>query len=271
MKKPPRCFVPLCLLVPALLLLSACATRQSAGPLEPAAARDIWKSYVQYAEKSAEERRQPARVQASLRFGGNDDGRRVIVLLWENGNGAIRLDVRAGVGVSAAKILQTDSRFLVYAVQENLAYYHEGSQQSLLAYGLPLPFGLRDLAALLAGDYGAVFGLTPPKDPRSAQGGGMSLTLPQKENLGGVLQLDPQGLPRSWKEEKGGWRLTFSYDDNRDFPRPEQIEARHEDGNYAILLIKERQRPEQPYTPEQLDLKLPPGTPMLPMRQLKRL
>ena len=270
MRIPPRHLILLCL-TPALLLLNACAARQSEKPLEPATAQDIWKGYVQYAAKSAEAHRQPSRVQASLRFGGNDDGRRVIVLLWENGGGPIRLDVRAGVGVSAAKILQTDSRFLVYSMQENRAWYHDGSQQSLLAYGLPLPFGLRDLAALLAGDYSAVFGLTPPKNPRGTQDGGMSLVLPKKGSLGGVLELDAQGLPRSWKEEEGGWRLTFTHDGDKTFPRPEQIEARHANGNYAILLVKDRYRPEQPFTPEQLELKLPPGTPMLPLRQMKRL
>ena len=270
MKIRLRYFVLLCL-APALLLLNACATRQDGIALEPAIAQDIWKSYTQYAAKSAEERANPSLVQASLRFGGNDDGRRVIVLLWENGDGPIRLDVRAGVGVSAAKILQTDSRFLLYAMQENRAYYHEGSQQSLLAYGLPLPFGLRDLAALLAGDYGAVFGLAPPNDPRSAHNGGIFLTLPKKGSPGGMLELDAQGLPRSWQEEKGGWRLTFSHDDDKAFPRPKQIEARHDDGKYAILLVRERQHPDRPFTPDQLDLKLPPGVPTIPMRQMKRL
>jgi len=270
MKTLPRSFVLLCL-APALLLLNACAARQGGKPIEPATARNIWQAYTQYAAKSAEERRHPSRVQASLRFGGNDDGRRVIVLLWENGDGPIRLDVRAGAGVSAAKILQTDSRFLVYSMQENRAYYHDGPQQSLLAYGLPLPFGLRDLAALLAGDYGAVFGFTPPTDPRSAQDGGMSFPLPKKGSPGGTLELDSQGLPRTWKEESGGWRLTFIHDGDAAFPRPEQIEARHANGKYAILLVKERQHPDRPFTPEQLELKLPPGVPALPMDRMKRL
>ena len=270
MKTPLHALVLFCL-APALLLLDACAARQSEKPLEPAATLNIWNGYTQYAAKSAKERRRPSRVQASLRFGGNDDGRRVIVLLWENGDGPIRLDVQAGVGVSAAKILQTDSRFLVYSMQENRAYYHDGPQQCLLAYGLPLPFGLRDLTALLAGDYGAVFGLTPPDDPRSARDGGMSLALLKTRGPGGVLELDSRGLPRSWQEEKGGWRLTFTYDGDETFPHPELIEARHANGSYAILLVKERQRPDRPFTEEQLELKLPPGTPMLPLRQMKRL
>ena len=270
MKNLPRSFVLLCLAL-ILLLLNACASRQGEKPLEPVVLQNIWKGYTQYAAKSAEERLRPSRLQASLRFGGNDDGRRVIVLLWENGDGPIRLDVRAGAGMSAAKILQTDTRFLVYSMQENRAYYHDGPQQSLLAYGLPLPFGLRDLAALLAGDYGAVFGLTPPIDPRSAQDGGMTFMLPKKGTPGGLLELDSRGLPRTWKEENNGWRLTFSHDGDEAFPRPEQIEARHANGKYAILLVKERQRPDRPFTPEQLELKLPPGVQELPMARMKRL
>jgi len=173
--------------------------------------------------------------------------------------------------MSAAKILQTDSRFLLYSMLENSAYSHDGPPQSLLAYGLPLPFGLRDLAALLAGDYGAVFGLAPPENPRSAQDGGMLFTLPKKGGPGGVREWDAQGLPRSWREEKGGWRLTFTHDGDKALPRPEQIEARHENGNYAILLVKERQRPARPFTPEQLELRLPPDVRALPMRRMNLL
>jgi hypothetical protein len=173
--------------------------------------------------------------------------------------------------MSAAKILQTDSRFLLYAMQEDRAYAHDGPRQNLSAYGLPFPFGLHDLAALLAGDYGAVFGLAPPEEPRSTNDGGMRLLPPKKGSPGGMLELDSQGLPRSWREDKGGWRLTFSYDDNKAFPRPETIEARHRNGNYAILLVKERQRPDRPFTPEQLDLKLPPGVTVLPLHRMKRL
>jgi hypothetical protein len=156
-------------------------------------------------------------------------------------------------------------------MQENHAYFHDGPQQSLVEFGLPLPFGLRDLAALLAGDYKAVFGLAPPEEARNTNDGGMTFRLPKKGSPGGVLELDPQGLPRSWKEENGGWRLTFTHDDDKAFPRPEQIEARHENGSYAILLVKDRKRPDRPFTREQLDLKLPPEVPISPMRRMKSL
>ena len=265
MKTPLHSFVLFSL---ALFLLNACAARQGEKPLDPSAVRDIWEGYTQYAAKGAEEHRRPARVQASLRFGDKDGERRVIVLLWENGGGPIRLDVRAGVGVSAAKILQTDSRFLLYAMLENRAYAHDGPQQSLATYGLPLPFGLRDLAALLAGDYGAVFGLAPPENPHSAQDGGMLVSLPKTDGPGGVLELDARGLPRSWAEKTGGWRLTLTHDGDKTLPRPEHMEARHANGNYAVLLVKERQRPDRPFAPEQLDLKLPSEVQTLPMRRL---
>ncbi len=255
-------------LVLCALCLTACAGRRAGLPADPAELRAARQQYADYASEAAGERRKPTRLQTSLRFGTENDSRRVVALLWENGSGPIRLDVRAGIGASAAKILQDDRRFLLYAVQEGRAYYHDGPRQSLINYGLPLPFGLRDLAALLAGDFGAVFGPALPDTAERTPSGNLLFTLSGKP--GGLVEIGPRGLPLVWRDEKDGWTLTFGYDDAAR-PLPRRVEARHKNGKYALLLVKERERPAVPFTREQLDLPLPPGTPLSPMKEMKRL
>lgn len=266
MKNAPKI---LCLLL-ALLCLPACADRRIL-PADPAETRNVRQNYARHAARAAQEHAAPSRMQASLRFGDKNDGRRVVVLLWGNGSGPIRLDVRAGIGASAAKILQDGKRFLLYSPQEERAYYHDDPRQAPAACGLPLPFGLRDLAALLAGDFGAVFGSSLPERAQSVKGNALRFELPEKTGSGGMLEVGPQGLPLAWKDEKEGWSVHFSYDDDRAPIGPKRLDARHADGKYAVLLVKERIRPPLPFTREQLELTLPPGTPLLPLEGMKRL
>jgi outer membrane biogenesis lipoprotein LolB len=248
--------------------LPACSTRRAAPPADPDEIRAASRLYDEYTAETARQSRRPSRVTAALRFGGNDDGRRIVVLLWKNADGPIRLDARAGIGADVAKIRQDDARFLAYSTQEKRAYHHDGPGQALLAYGLPMPFGLRDLSALLDGDFGAVFGPVPPDGARGTRKNGLLFALPEPDP-GGVLELDRQGMPVAWEEDGGGWILRFSYDGSESPPLPKRIEARHPNGKYAVLLVKERERPERPFSAEQLELRLPPETPLLPLRETR--
>jgi hypothetical protein len=250
--------------------LPACSPRRPAPPADAADMPDARALYGEYTAKTARESRRPSRVTASLRFGGNDDGRRIVVLLWKNADGPIRLDARAGIGADVAKIRQDDARFLAYSTQEKRAYQHDGPGRALLAYGLPMPFGLRDLSALLDGDFDAVFGPVPPDDAIGTRKDGPAFALP-KPGPGGVLELDRRGMPVKWEEDNAGWTLRFSYEENGDPPLPKRVEARHPSGRYAVLLVKEREHPEQPFTAEQLELRLPPDTPLLSLRETGRM
>ena len=253
-----------------LLALSACARQpQSGAPAEPAAAEAVWKRYEAYC--AAQDSPRPYRLQASLRYGKEGDTRRVVVLLWGNGNDPLRLDVMAGVGVTVAKICESGDEFVVYAPNEHRAYFHEGKEKPLLNVGVPVPFGVADLADALNGRFGVLFGTVRQGETTVRPDGNMVYSL-GSGHTGGMLELDPQGLPVRWNDtgnKKKDWEIRVSYDETTP-PLPRKLEITHAGGQRAILLIKEREFPVAPFTDAQLRLIVPEGTQMLPLRQYRR-
>lgn len=248
------------------LLLCACA-RQAPGPGTPVgeggeALAQRWQAYT----RAGTEGEAPYRLQLSLRFGEEGNTRRVTALLWGNGGRELRLDVMAGVGTVVAKILEDGEHFLVYAPLENKAYFHQGATSPLLKVGVPVPFGLARLTALLTGHYAGAFGEAYSEaSPLADDMAQYALT----GKPGGLLTLDAQGLPVAWREGKAeGWRMEIVYDEATP-PLPRRLSLTHAKGQRAILLVKEREMPDAPFTGDQMGLTLPEGAPLLPLSQYR--
>jgi len=266
-----RCCV--LLLLVAAALAQGCAPRVAPGVPAPQAEADAaWHAYRSWAQ-SNEADAGPFRINASLRYKtGEHDGNRVVALLWSNGDVPLRLDIMAGIGATVARIREDDTTFLAYAPNENRAYYHSGELnrggRALLSFGVPVPFSVPDLANLLNGRFAKVFD-DAYADPRLVADGGIAYTLP-RGRVRGMLELSPEGLPRRWTdappgEPQAGWDMRIDYDDAMP-PLPRKITITHAKGYSAILLVKERERP-QDFTGEQLGLVLPEGTEVLPLRE----
>ena len=142
----------LCLIV-LMFMASACARQPSTVP--PADSADRWQAFV---ARSGAVKEAPYLLNASLRFGTEGDTRRVTALLWGNDSRSLRMDVMAGIGAVVAKIWESGDEFLVYSPTENRAFFHQGSNKPLLRVGVPVPFALDELAALLNGRLVTVFG-----------------------------------------------------------------------------------------------------------------
>ncbi len=260
------------LLMGALLmtvLLQGCAPRVAPGVPAPADQADAaWHAYRSWAQGNDADAG-PFRLNASLRYKtGEHDGNRVVALLWSNGEVPLRLDIMAGIGATVARIREDDTTFLAYSPNENKAYYHNGDGRALLSFGVPVPFSVPDLAYLLNGRFGRVFD-DARADARLVADGGIAYTLP-RGRVRGMLELSPEGLPRRWTDTlpgdtQPGWDMRIDYDDAAP-PLPRKITITHAKGYSAILLVKERERP-QAFTGEQLGLELPEGAEVLPLRQ----
>lgn len=245
----------LCLIV-LMFMASACA-RQPA-PVAPADSADRWQAFV---ARSDAVKDAPYLLNTSLRFGTDGDTRRVTALLWGNDSQSLRMDVMAGIGAVVAKIQESGDEFLVYSPTEDKAFFHQGSNKPLLRVGVPVPFALDQLAALLNGRPAEVFG-REYAGSRALANGHVGFTLSSAP--GGLLEVDAQGQAVAWQEDgKRGWIMTLAYDEAG---LPRRVSLRHPDGQTAVLLVKERQAP-VPFSNEQLRLLLPNSTRVLPLER----
>ena len=245
----------LCLIV-LMFMASACARQPVTVPSADGAGR--WQAFVARSEAIKEA---PYLLNASLRFGTEGDTRRVTALLWGNDSRSLRMDVMAGIGAVVAKIWESGDEFLVYSPTENRAFFHQGSNKPLLRVGVPVPFALDQLAALLNGRLVTVFG-DRYSDGRALANGHVGFTL--SSATGGLLEIDAQGQAVAWQENgRRGWSMTIAYDDAG---LPRRVSLRHPDGQTAVLLVKERQAP-APFNNAQLSLLLPDSTPVLPLER----
>ena len=232
----------------ACLVLVACARK----PVVDAPDSQQMQRWQQYLSVCDAAKTAPYRLQMSLRFGNEGDSRRVTALAWGNDTHLVRLDVMAGVGVTVAKIMQDDEHFLVLDPRNNKAYFHQGANKPLLKIGVPLPFDLGQLTALLCGQYGSVFGRETVGVARGA------FALPGETQA--TLALDEQGRPSVWAEQNG-WNMELAYDDAG---LPNKVRLNHPNGKKAILRVKGRETPAA-FAEKQLRIALAPGTDIQPL------
>lgn len=235
------------------LLVCACAKKTPQPQIPVGGAEAIWESMLAHSRAASDA---PFRDQISLRFGKDGDTRRVTATLWGNGGKIIRLDVFAGVGSLAARILENDDRFLLVSSRENKVYQHTGPDRPLLVIGSGLPWTLADTAALLNGKFTTVFGGDAVFQQTTSSG-----AFAYKLRSGAVLELDNSGLPIAWSQSDG-WNLKIIYGDDS-LPKSLRFHGPH--GHIAILLVKSREYPETPFTPANMALEIPAGMPVLPL------
>ncbi len=227
-----------------LCLLAACAARQT--PVDPAAASRVWEAMAHEGGASPA----PYRDTMSLRFGREGDTRRVTALMWGNGENALRLDVRAGVGATLAMLSQQDSSFVLYSPMEEKAWFHDGATSPLLRLGVPLPLDLFRLEALLHGRWADVFGTSF----LSATGHREGMAFELAGGIGGSLVLGADARPVQWSDKN--WSISFVYGDDGQLKR---LDLANTKGDKGILLIRQREHP-APFTAAQLRLVLPDST-----------
>lgn len=238
------------------LLLCACA--QKTMPPEPGEqdrAAQIWEKMQSAGEES------PYRIQFSLRFGEEGDTRRVTGLLWGNDARDLRMDIMAGVGALIAKIRDDENHFSLYSTQDNKLYFHDGSNKPLLKIGMPLPFSISQLANLLNGNYGAVFGKNYKEGNFNNNMAIYKLDTPP----GGTLRVNGNALPEEWKQGGDGWILRIATGEDN---LPKSLRLSNGEGKKAIILVKEREK-SAPFDTGQMDLKVPSSAGRLPLAKYR--
>ncbi len=241
-----------------IFLINACA---KTGPVSESPEQEMAQARWDLMEMKTEP--EPYRIQFSLRFGEEGNTRRVTGILWGNDSEHLRMDIMAGVGVTVAKISDSPKEFILYSPREDKLYFHEGEEKPLLKVGMPLPFNLQMLAAILNGNYRRVFG-SSYSSAETGKDGRIAYALDSGPK--GTLEVNPEGVPVFWSQGKQGWQMSITPEDNSLLPR--SIKFLNSDGKRALVLVKEREKAEA-FNVEQMELAFPPNTPRLPLSKYR--
>ena len=273
----------------AILLCVSCAKAPDTArvPADTETSKAVWNRFKTVSER-AENASSPFRLNATLYYSGKEDSQRVSAYLWGNNSMSdpypVRLDILMGPGSVIATTREDLRGLFIYVPREQTVYHAEND--GLLAFGVPLPFKLKDLAALVTGRFARVFtpqgGEEPPtfkggEEPPAFKGGEEPPAFNGDENtliymvdqaaLAGYVKLSENGLPVSWEDgTENGWRLTIDYwpDSTRRTPRKLHIEHVGEKRE-ATLIVRELASPEKPFSGKELQLNVPENTRLAPL------
>ncbi|CAK7010099.1 MAG: hypothetical protein DELT_02044 [Desulfovibrio sp.] len=259
----------------ALFLCVSCAKMPETDrvPLSSATTAALWTHFTTAAER-AENTASPFRLNATLYYSGKEDSQRVTTYFWGNGEKdapyPLRLDILMGPGSIIATTREDDRGLYIYVPREETVYHAE--RDGLLAFGVPLPFKLKDLAAIVTGKFGRVFVAKNGEIPPAFSGDdGTTVYKIDTAPLAGYLTLSETGLPISWEGAwedgtENGWRLTVEYwpDSTRKTPRKLHIEHAGEKRE-ATLIARELAFLPEPFSTKQLELNVPKNTPLAPL------
>jgi hypothetical protein len=255
----------------AVLLCVSCVkgTDTSRIPADTAEGKALWDRFVTLSDR-AENTSSPFRLGATLYYSGREDSQRESVYFWGNNEKdapyPLRLDILMGPGSVIATTREDERGLFIYVPREETVYY--AANNGLLAFGVPLPFQLKDLAALATGKFARVFAPEDGETPAAFMGDGGNLVyMTDSAPLAGYVTLSENGLPTAWEDgTENGWRLTVEYwpDSTRRTPRKLHIEHAGEKRE-ATLITRELTFPKAVFTAEQLKLGIPQNTRLAPL------
>ncbi len=257
--------------------LTGCATKLPSGlpqtPANEAEAKEVWGRYLAL---FGEETHKPFNIESTFRYIKPDgESHRATLRIWGNGGYPYRMDALAGMGSTAAQMLDDTNSLMVYMPQENRLYVHTGPDKPVLGLsglGVPMPFSLADLTSLLQGHYTNLFG-DSYASAYTNQHGEFHFDL-SSDKTPGYLALNKDGIPVSWisKAEKT-WNISFQFDSptkTGEAPQLDKMIVTHGKGYKVTVWFKGIKYPDQPYTTKQLELTVPNDAEKLPMGQIEK-
>lgn len=216
-------------------------------------------------------------VRASLLYSTPSRANRTDVQLFGEYARPLRLDVRAGLGTMLALMREDGAGLLAYYPDKSRAYGHSDPVIGAQLLGLPFPFALKDLALVLAGQFGTLLPEAPAR-VRAIPGGGFAFSYEKgpvrllvldahgrPERMEGLLsqhfraQAERDGMPVSGPRV---WGLAFSGypEEDGDPEGPATIlTLTLPKGDSAVLRVRSLTPRQEPWAAKALTLTLPAG------------
>ena len=197
----------------------------------------------------------------SMSFAAKNKSGRLNFRFYGNMANPSRLDLSTTMGGAYAGLREDATEFTAYVPSKSALYRHPDTRQGAAKLGIPMPFTLREMAALLAGRFGELAPSTFASAKKVAEGYQYSFSGDPRLSS---LTLDFQGKPRHLTGRGvEPWRVDFENDEP--VPGGSQVIARKvtlttPGGASLVLRVKSVQLRSEPYPATDLELSVPPQT-----------
>lgn len=245
------------LLFLGLGLICSCA----AAPKRPESPAKVhWREFIKNRE-ALRERVEAIDIKASVNLATPERKTRLVVNFWGNLDYPLRLDLTTGFGAPVAFSREDGSGFTAFDPGAKTAFVSESGRRGALILGLAMPFDLRDLAALAAGDFPALLPETYSRAEPAGDGWRYEFS-GNSDIVSATLDARGRLAVLAGTHEERRWTLSLSDYAEENAPgesRPGKLVFEAGEDVKAILRIKDMRRMTEKWPHGALELALPPG------------
>ncbi len=254
----PRLRLPLRLLTLAVLAaaLSGCGAMRPAPP----AADEASAVYKTFLANQAKNDPAPAfSLSGSLSFSKGSKSGRLNYRFYGNFANPVRLDLTTAMGGAYAHLREDGQEFAAFVPGRNVVYLHNDAKAGASRLGIPLPFTMRELAAVVSGRFGE---LAPGRYASAKKvANGYEYAFSGDPRLSS-LTLDFEGRPRHLTGTGvEPWRVEFTDDEPTPglaAPVARKLVLTTPGGSSLTLRVKSLQARQTAYPAADLELPVPP-------------
>ncbi|MHC1789356.1 hypothetical protein [Solidesulfovibrio sp.] len=261
----PATRLPRLLLLAALALwLSGCAAITAPPPPAADEAKAVYAAFL-----AAQAHNEPIRafsLSGSLSFAKGSKSGRLNYRFYGNFANPVRLDLTTPMGGAYAHLRETGGEFTAFVPGRNTVFTHADTRTGASRLGMPLPFTLRELAAVVAGRLGELAPARYASAKKVADGYEYAFSGDPRLSS---LTLDFQGKPRHLTGRGlEPWRVDF--EDDEAVPGMAAAVARRlvlttPGGATLTLRVKSVQPRQAPYPAADLELPVPAQAAIRPL------
>jgi len=243
------------LLAALAVLATGCAATRP-GPPAADEARIVYKTFL--ANQAKNEPATAFSLAGSMSFSKGNKSGRLNYRFYGNFKNPVRLDLTTALGGAFAHLREDGQEFAAYLPSRDAVYRHADAREGAARLGMPLPFTLREMAAVVSGRFGEL----APAEYASAKkvANGYEYAFSKDPRLSS-LTLDFEGKPRHLTGRGvEPWRVAFDDDEPAPglaAPLARKLTLTTPGGTSLILRVKSLQSRETPYPVADLELPVP--------------